>query len=198
MGKVSNAELEFNQYLDSLGYKFERNNRTILKQIGTKEYQAELDFWFPEQKIGIEFDGDYFHNNGKYNANQFVISCYNNAFMTHLLGCSRNNSRAIIKFAYSYDAGIFIYHVYEYEWKDKIKREKLKDEINHVLKNEQIFDLSKNKITIDAGKENYLTLLNHGYKIQKYNEPTLMIQRGKLKIYNCGTLTMIKNKKCNK
>ena len=59
MRKVSNAELEFNKYLESLGYKIERNNRTILKQIGTTDYQSELDIWFPELKIGIEFDGDY-------------------------------------------------------------------------------------------------------------------------------------------
>lgn len=192
MGNISNVELEFADYIESLGYKYERNNRTILKQFLSNDYSSELDFWFPEQKIAIEFDGDYYHNNGQYNTNQFVLSCYNNLFMRNLLGCPRNNPKAIIKFAYSYEAGIFIYHVYEFEWVDKIRRENLKKEIKQVLENRQIFNTSKNKIIIDVGKDNYLSLINLGYKIKKYNEPTQISQQGKLKIYNCGTLTMVK------
>lgn len=192
MSNVSKVELEFNEFIKSLGYPYERNNRRILKKIVGNEY-AELDFWFPEQRIGIEFDGDYYHNNGTYNTNEFVMACWSESFIYPLLKCHRNNPKAVIKFAYSYKAKIFIYHIYEFEWTDKEIKEKVKQDIKNILENKQTLKTDKNRIIIDAGKDNYLSLISEGYVIKKYNNPEIIKHKGKLKIYNCGTLTMEKN-----
>lgn len=194
MSNISNIELEFNEYISSLGYEYERNNRNILKHfVVSQDCFSELDFWFPVQNIAIEFDGDFYHNNGYYNKSEFVLSCCNNPFMKHLLHEERTNARAIIKFAYSYTAKIFIYHVYEFEWRNEITRNKIKKEIKELLENKQNINSKKSKIIIDAGKENYLSFMSLGYKIKKYNKPTQIAQQGKLKIYNCGTLIMEKS-----
>ena len=81
--------------------------------------------------------------------------------------------------------------MYEFEWRDKVLQEKIKYDIKQILENKQSFDTSCNLITIDAGKDNYLVLLNQGYVIEKYNCPEIIKKQGKLKIYNCGTLTMV-------
>ena len=191
MGNVSKIEEDFDKYISTLGYNYERNNRTVLKRINSRDYTFELDFWFPEQNIGIEFDGDYYHS--KYNAppsGQLIFAGYKYDFMKHLMFL-RDNPRAVVKFACSYDANIFIYHVYEFEWRDKVLQEKIKYDIKQILENKQSFDTSCNLITIDAGKDNYLVLLNQGYVIEKYNCPEIIKKQGKLKIYNCGTLTMV-------
>jgi hypothetical protein len=65
---------EFEEYLKTLGVKYEKNNRQILKPL-------EVDFYIPEHKLGFELNGGYWHseNLGKdkwYHLNK-TIGCEN-------------------------------------------------------------------------------------------------------------------------
>lgn len=59
----SQYELMVANYLDSLGVKYEVNNRSVL---GGKE----IDFYIPEKKIGIEINPSVSHNSNKYAKNR--------------------------------------------------------------------------------------------------------------------------------
>lgn len=59
----SQYELMVANYLDSLGVKYEVNNRSVL---GGKE----IDFYIPEKKIGIEINPSPSHNSNKYAKNR--------------------------------------------------------------------------------------------------------------------------------
>lgn len=59
----SQYELMVANYLDSLGVKYEVNNRSVL---GGKE----IDFYIPEKKVGIEINPSVSHNSNKYAKNR--------------------------------------------------------------------------------------------------------------------------------
>lgn len=50
----SGIELELEEYIKSFDILFERNNQKIIK--------GELDFYFPEKNLAIEFNGCWFHS----------------------------------------------------------------------------------------------------------------------------------------
>jgi hypothetical protein len=52
--QVSKAEKSLHNYISSLGVQFETSNRKVLKG-------KEIDLWIPSQKVGIEFNGIYWH-----------------------------------------------------------------------------------------------------------------------------------------
>lgn len=52
---ISNYELEISKFLKSLGIKYYNNNKKLIKPY-------ELDFYIPEHKLGIEFNGLYWHS----------------------------------------------------------------------------------------------------------------------------------------
>lgn len=59
----SQYELMVANYLDSLGVKYEVNNRSVL---GGKE----IDFYIPDKKVGIEINPSVSHNSNKYAKNR--------------------------------------------------------------------------------------------------------------------------------
>lgn len=59
----SQYELMVANYLDSLGVKYEANNRSVL---GGKE----IDFYIPDKKVGIEINPSVSHNSNKYAKNR--------------------------------------------------------------------------------------------------------------------------------
>lgn len=59
----SQYELMVANYLDSLGVKYEVNNRSVL---GKKE----IDFYIPDKKVGIEINPSVSHNSNKYAKNR--------------------------------------------------------------------------------------------------------------------------------
>ena len=59
----SQYELMVTNYLDSLGVKYEVNNRSVL---GGKE----IDFYIPEKKVGVEINPSVSHNSNKYAKNR--------------------------------------------------------------------------------------------------------------------------------
>lgn len=52
---TSKAETEIKEYLESLGVAVESGNRTLIKS-------GEIDLYLPELKIGIEYNGLYWHS----------------------------------------------------------------------------------------------------------------------------------------
>ena len=89
----SSKEKEIRKLLDSLGIEYLTNDRSILDG-------KEIDIYIPTKKIGIEFNGDYWHSS------LFQEKTYH--FDKSKLAESK---------------GIRLIHIYEYEWntmKDKI------------------------------------------------------------------------------
>jgi hypothetical protein len=95
-GKV---QIELEEFFNSLGLIPEINNRTILKP-------QEIDFYFPELKIGIEYNGTFWH-------------------------CSEKKSPKYhkLKKELAESKSINLIHIFEWEW------EKSKDIIKNRLKN---------------------------------------------------------------
>ena len=95
---------------DSLKSVLLKKDRTILDG-------KEIDLYSAEHKIGIEFNGDYWHSDAikekdyHYNKSKLAES-----------------------------KGVFIYHVFEYEWYNKITRNKILSQLNH------IFGLTTNRL----------------------------------------------------
>lgn len=81
-----------------------RKDRTIL-------YPREIDLYSPSYKLGVEFDGNYWH-------------------------CDAQKKDALYHQRKSLDAqelGVFIYHIFEYEWLDTRKNAIIKSQLNNLL-----------------------------------------------------------------
>lgn len=91
---TSSYEQEICDLLKEWGILFERSNRTVLEGL-------EIDIYCPDYKIGIEFNGDYYHSNL----------------------CQTDKKYHFNKSLKASQKGIRLIHIYEYEWnliKDKI------------------------------------------------------------------------------
>lgn len=85
-----------------------RKDRTVL-------YPREIDLYSPEHKLGIEFDGNYWH-------------------------CDAQKKDVLYHQHKSLDAqanGVFIYHIFEYEWLDHRKNSIIKSQLSNLLGNNQ-------------------------------------------------------------
>lgn len=75
----------------------------------------ELDIYYPDYRLAIEFNGDYWHSDeckeSKYHQNK-------------TLACAQK--------------GIRLIHIFEHEWKDIVKREKIINIINNILNQDNI------------------------------------------------------------
>ena len=70
----------------------------------------EIDIYLPDYNIGIEFNGNYWHCEAE-SANTY----HQNKSLLALL------------------KGIFIYHIFEYEWNDENKKTKILNQIYNLL-----------------------------------------------------------------
>lgn len=90
---ASSQELELRDFLDSIGVAYVAHDRSVLNGL-------EIDLYVPSKKIGIEFNGDYWHSS--------AIKAKKYHFDKSKLAESK---------------GVRLIHIYEYEWntmKDKI------------------------------------------------------------------------------
>jgi hypothetical protein len=89
----SKGEIEAAEWVESLGFVVDPNNRSIL-------HGSELDIYIPEKKIAVEYNGLYRHStaNEKYRLNKDI-------HLNKLLICQ--------------DAGIRLIQIYDYEWKNR-------------------------------------------------------------------------------
>lgn len=99
--RISNLH-EVRNLFDYTGSQYERILQEIVKQVGL-EYipnykipnsRKEIDVYIPSKKLGIEFNGDYWHSE-----------------LTRPMEYHQGKSKS------AEEQGIFIYHIYEYQWK---------------------------------------------------------------------------------
>ena len=100
----SHYENEIYDYLKSI------TNNSIIQNDRKMLSNLEIDILIPELKIGIEFDGSYWHSD------------LHKDKMYHY-----NKSKD------AYNNGIFIYHIFEYEWNNNDKKEKIINQLKNIL-----------------------------------------------------------------
>ena len=94
-------EKELKEYINQY-YETENNTKKYLNG-------KEIDIYIPEKKIGIEFNGNYWHSE------YYKDKCYHQE-----------------KSKLAEEQGIFIYHIFEYEW--NTKKERIINQLNNLLK----------------------------------------------------------------
>ena len=136
---TSKYEDEIADYISTFYYgELVRNSRNIISPL-------ELDLYYPEKKIAIEFNGDYWHNESRVTSNYH----YN-------------------KFKKCFDSGIILVSIFEHEWlsnKESIKDylidlfngidNKLSFVSNDVMNNN--YPLMKSIVIIDSIDDVYST-----------------------------------------
>lgn len=82
-----------------------------------KNDHRELDFYLPKLKLGIEFNGDYWHSDAveKYQDHK---------------GRSKYHQKKSLD---AEKVGIFIFHIFEYEWVNPIVKENIKNRLKNLL-----------------------------------------------------------------
>lgn len=108
--RESSYEIELRKMFDDWGIKYIEHERKIL-------LSGEIDLFFPEYKIGIEFNGSYWHNEGKkdrkYHQNKSLEAEAN---------------------------GVFLFHIFEYEWNDPRTKQAIIGQL------ENLFHINQTKI----------------------------------------------------
>ena len=104
----SYAEIELIDFCKELGFNVIQRERTLLNG-------KELDIYIPDRKFAIEYNGSYHHSN------QFRTVTYH---QEKTLSCQ--------------ERGINLIHIFDYEWIDSIKQDKLKNLIKQILGIEQL------------------------------------------------------------
>ena len=118
------AEQEIREYINQY-YETENNTKKYLNG-------KEIDIYIPKLNIGIEFNGNYYHNE---------------------YGKEKNYHQQ--KSLLAEEKGIFIYHIFEYEW--NTKKERIINQLNNLLKvNSQIIKEVSNKEKTQFLEENHL------------------------------------------
>lgn len=97
--KISKYELELQDKLKNFDLDLRFRDRKII-------YPLEIDIFISKLNIGIEFNGDYYHSYNKLN---------NDIRKNDKLYHQQKSLKAQEK-------GIFIYHIFEYEWNNERKR----------------------------------------------------------------------------
>ena len=185
--KITKAELE----LQKLFPTFKKTKRVIPPY--------EIDLYNEEHKIGIEYNGDYWHSI------KFKDKYYHQA-----------------KSLMAKDKGVFLYHIFEHEWNDLQKRELMLKQIRRMIEPTCISEIKevenglvmgedllffkdnvitqftwnfkplfeyyvkkynpkKVKVTIDIAKENDKIFLDCGFRCKRYLQPKLHGE-----VYDCG------------
>lgn len=107
--KRSRYEDDIKEFLISLGVAdIIENDRSVLDG-------KEIDLYIPDEKLGIEFNGDYWHSD--------IFKRDHNGRSTY----QQKKSLA------AEEKGIFIFTVFEREWNDILTRENVKDRLRSLL-----------------------------------------------------------------
>ena len=156
----SYAEQEIADYISTF-YSGEciRNARNIISPL-------ELDLYYPEKKIAIEFNGDYWHSekfkDRNYHRNKYIKCCEND---------------------------IHLVSVFESDWLDN--KSFVKDAIMRAFDDQfnAIYN-SSNRITIDCDYLSINDYLKSGYTIESFDD--YYYEFSGVKIYRTGTANLIK------
>jgi len=169
---ISNYELEISKFLDEQNIKYQRNDKKIIKPY-------ELDFYLPDYKIAIEFNGLYWHSeyfkDNKYHLNKLNF-------------CNKQ--------------GIQLIQIFEDEWvyKNEIVKSILLNKLN-LTPNKiygrkcKIYKINVNEYKSFLNENHILGETNSSVKIGLYYNNTLVSVMGFKKYKNNYTLNRFSNKK---
>lgn len=155
--QTSAGEREVLKYIKSLGIKCKHNIRNIIPP-------QEIDIYCPDFKIGIEFNGNYWHSvdlRGK----TYHLEKYNKAK----------------------EKGVFIYHLYENEWIEN--KEKIKQDLKNLFTKNIV--LTKKQYWCENGKIPEYIFEENGYVCDKERKPKSFTYDG-CTVYNAGYKHWIK------
>lgn len=151
-------------------------NNIILNKRDLLENQ-EIDIYLPDYKLGIEFNGDYWHSD-IYHKDNGGRSLYH-----------QNKSLAAQK------QGIFIFHIFEYEWNNAQGQNNIKNRLSSLLNKNTQKIAARKCIVVELTAEQKKQFLNQNH-IQGNDHSTKNIgleYQGEL--VACMTFVRPKNKK---
>lgn len=96
-------ENEVSDFVERLGAKVDRHRKDLLNGL-------EIDIYIPDKKIGIEFNGTYWHSEE-----------------------IKGKTYHLNKTLRAYKKGIHLIHIFEYEWVDEQKRRKILDMLRRMI-----------------------------------------------------------------
>lgn len=122
----SHYEDEIIEFLSSLGITdLSLNNRKVLEG-------QEIDIFIPDYRIGIEFNGDYWHSD--------LFCCDHNGRSTY------HQDKSLL----AEKKGVFLFHIFEHEWDNPVDKTNIKNRLKTLF--------SKNDIKIAARKTQLVEL----------------------------------------
>lgn len=149
--KQSSYESVLFNFFKDLNVNVITRNRKII-------YPQEIDLFIPEYDFGIEFNGNYYHS-----------YCENDVLDDRRKGDILYHQNKSLK---AKEKGIFIYHIFEYEWNDKRKQEIIKSQLRNLChkndnkiyaRNCEIKEVKDNKLIRSFLDKNHL----QGYRSSK-------------------------------
>lgn len=117
-------EKEIKTFLEGMGISFIEHDRSVLSG-------KEVDFYIPSKKIGIEFNGSYWHSEAKkdplYHQRKSLLAA---------------------------ERGVFIFNIFEYEWECPAKKEKILEILRELLLDTEVHCVyARNTVVREVGKE---------------------------------------------
>ena len=135
----SHYEDEIIEFLHSLGLdNIQSNIKSILENL-------EIDIYLPDYKIGIEFNGDYWHSD-IYHEDHNGRSTYHQD--KSLLAESK---------------GVFLFHIFEYEWNNPREQNNIKNRLRTLFVKNNIKIAARKTQVVELTKEQKKNFLNENH-----------------------------------
>lgn len=163
---ASHPELEISMFLDELGVEHYKTKSII--------FPYEIDFYCPEYKIGIEFNGSFWHSVEQ-----------------------KGKDYHLMKTNLAKEKGIFIYHIFESDWRNENKRAQIlsflkilfsPDGVKNIVS--LIKESGLEEIVSDRAYEDDEWFISAGYKLVSYIPPrrhtVYNTKNTYYTIYDCG------------
>jgi hypothetical protein len=129
---ISSGELDLRSFIKTLNCESINNSKALITPL-------EIDIYLPEYKLGIEYNGLYWHSEKNRDKNFHLNKTER---------CEENN--------------IFLFHIFEHQWNDVFKREIIKSMIHNKLdKVEKIYARKCLIKKVDVELKNDFLNLNH-------------------------------------
>lgn len=169
----SHYEDEIIQFLRSMAVdNIVTNDRSVLDG-------KEIDIYLPKYKMGIEFNGTYWHSDVR------------EEYQDHGGRSVAHQNKSLL----AESKGVFLFHIFEYEWRDVDMKEKIKNRLRAILGEGQQEIYARKCELVDLGKDEKREFLEHNH-IQGNDHSSLcygLKYRGELVC--CMTFTRPKSNK---
>jgi hypothetical protein len=154
---TSKPELELFEFLETLNIKggFKRNCKTLIKPL-------EVDAYFEELKIAIEFNGNYYHS-AEYLDEHKQTGKIKQILKQKGLEENIGKNYHLLKTLLLNDLGIELLHINEYEWTNPLKKEIWKNIIKEKLQ-------KKTKKNNDGNEDVVLDNTNYFVSLEQKNK----------------------------